>query len=327
MPTWGRTSTLLVLVLALMPVCQARAQNFPGSKMSIVVPVVPGGGTDLLGRVIAERLEKKWHNTIVVENKPGAGTIIGAQTVAKGPPDGNTMLIATSTTLAINPAIYKALPYDPLADFKLAAIVASVPFILVVNPSLPVHSVQELIAYAKGKPGELAFGSSGPGTPHHLFAELFQSMTGTKMTHVPYRGSMPALTDLLSGQIQVHFVDFPPALPQIQAGKVRALGVTPAKRVSLVPDVPTIAEAGVLGYDASAWQALVLPGKTPDDVVAKISEAMREVLGEVEVKNRISSAGMVPLDGSTPDKLKSFLKSELETWAAVVNRAGIAGSQ
>jgi tripartite-type tricarboxylate transporter receptor subunit TctC len=327
MPAWGRKSTLLALVLALMPICQARAQNFPGSKMSIVVPVVPGGGTDLLGRVIAERLEKKWHNSIVVENKPGAGTIIGAQTVAKAPPDGNTMLIATSTTLAINPAIYKALPYDPLADFKLVAIVASVPFILVVNPSLPVHSVQELIAYAKGKPGELAFGSSGSGTPHHLFAELFQSMTGTKMTHVPYRGSMPALTDLLSGQIQVHFVDFPPALPQIQAGKIRALGVTPAKRVALVPDVPTIAEAGVSGYDASAWQALVVPGKTPDDVVAKISEAMHEILAEVEVKNRISSAGMVPLDGSTPDKLKSFLKSELETWAAVVNRAGLAGSQ
>jgi tripartite-type tricarboxylate transporter receptor subunit TctC len=327
MPAWGRKSTLLALVLALMPICQARAQNFPGSKMSIVVPVVPGGGTDLLGRVIAERLEKKWHNSIVVENKPGAGTIIGAQTVAKAPPDGNTMLIATSTTLAINPAIYKALPYDPLADFKLVAIVASVPFILVVNPSLPVHSVQELIAYAKGKPGELAFGSSGSGTPHHLFAELFQSMTGTKMTHVPYRGSMPALTDLLSGQIQVHFVDFPPALPQIQAGKIRALGVTPAKRVALVPDVPTIAEAGVSGYDASAWQALVVPGKTPDDVVAKISEAMHEILAEVEVKNRISSAGMVPLDGSTPDKLKSFLKSELETWAAVVNRVGLAGSQ
>jgi tripartite-type tricarboxylate transporter receptor subunit TctC len=327
MHTRARTFAVTALMLALMPVCTANAQKFPASKMSIVVPVVPGGGTDLLARVVAERLEKKWHNTIVVENKPGAGTIIGAQTVAKAPPDGNTLLIATSTTLAINPAIYKALPYDPLADFKLAAIIASVPFVLVVNPSLPVTSVQELIAYAKSRPGELAFGSSGPGSPHHLFAELFQSMTGTKMTHVPYRGSMPALTDLLSGQIQVHFVDFPPALPQIQAGKARALGVTPAQRVSLVPDVPTIAESGVTGYNASAWQALVVPGKTPDAIVAQISEAMREVLGEVEVKNRISSAGMVPLDGSTPDKLKSFMKSELDTWAAVVKRAGVAGSQ
>ena len=189
---------------------EAPAQSFPGSKMSIVVPVAPGGGTDLLGRVFAERLEKKWRNTIIVENKPGAGTIIGAQAVAKALPDGNTLLIATSTTLSINPSIYKSLPYDPLNDFKPAAIVASVPFLLVVNPSLPVHSVQELIAYAKSKPGELAFGSNGAGSPHHLFAELFQSMTGTKMTHVPYRGSAPAVTDLLSGQIQVLFRRFRP---------------------------------------------------------------------------------------------------------------------
>jgi tripartite-type tricarboxylate transporter receptor subunit TctC len=327
MHTQAHGFAVMVLLLALTPITQAEAQNFPGSKMSIVVPVAPGGGTDLLGRVVAERLEKKWHNTIVVENKPGAGTIIGAQTVAKAPPDGNTLLIATSTTLAINPAIYKALPYDPVADFKPVAIIASVPFLLVVNPSLPVHSVQELVDYAKSNPGKLTFGSNGAGSPHHLFAELFQSMTGTKMTHVPYRGSMPAVTDLLSGQIQVLFVDFAPALPQVKVGKLRALGVTSAQRVWIVPEVPTIAEAGVPDYDASAWQALVAPGKTPDDVVAKISGAMREVLGEAEVKNRISSAAMVPLDGSSPDKLKSFVRSELDAWAAVVNRAGIAGSQ
>jgi tripartite-type tricarboxylate transporter receptor subunit TctC len=317
----------MALLLALPLVQQADAQNFPGPKMSIVVPVVPGGGTDLLGRVIAERLEKKWRNTVIVENKPGAGTIIGAQTVARAQPDGNTLLIATSTTLAINPAIYKSLPYDPLADFKPAAIVASVPFLLVVNPSLPVHSVQELIAYAKSKPGELSFGSNGAGSPHHLFAELFQSMTGTKMAHVPYRGSLPAVTDLLSGQIQVLFVDFAPALPQVQAGKIRALGVTAAQRVSLVPDVPTIAEAGVPGYNASAWQALVAPGKTPDDIVDKINGTMREVLAETDVRSRISLAAMVPLDGSTPDKLRTFVKSELDVWASVVKRAGLAGSQ
>jgi tripartite-type tricarboxylate transporter receptor subunit TctC len=317
-----------LVLLALTTLCeQAKAENFPGSKMSIVVPVVPGGGTDLLGRLVAERLQKRWHNTIIIENKPGAGTIIGAQSVAKAPPDGNTLLIATSTTLVINPAIYRTLPYDPLADFKLVAMIASVPFVLVVNPSLPVNTVHELIAYAKDKPDELAFGSSGSGSPHHLFAELFQSMTGSRMTHVPYRGSMPALTDLISGQIQVHFVDFPPALPQIHAGKVRALGVTPAHRVAQLPGVPTIAEAGVNDYDASAWQALVVPSKTPDDVVTKISQAMREVLAEAEVKNRISSAGMVPLDGSTPDKLKSFAQSELDRWFAIVKRAGVAGSQ
>ena len=317
-----------LVLLALTTLCeQAKAENFPGSKMSIVVPVVPGGGTDLLGRLVAERLQKKWHNTVIIENKPGAGTIIGAQSVAKAPPDGNTLLIATSTTLVINPAIYRTLPYDPLGDFKLVAMIASVPFVLVVNPSLPVSSVHELIAYAKDKPNELAFGSSGSGSPHHLFAELFQSMTGSRMTHIPYRGSMPALTDLISGQIQVHFVDFPPALPQIHAGKVRALGVTPAHRVAQLPGVPTIAEAGVNDYDASAWQALVVPSKTPDDVVTKISQAMREVLAEAEVKNTISSAGMVPLDGSTPDKLKSFARSELDRWFAIVKRAGVAGSQ
>jgi tripartite-type tricarboxylate transporter receptor subunit TctC len=306
---------------------KADAQTFPGSKMSIVVPVAPGGGTDLLGRVFAERLEKKWHNTIVVENKPGAGTIIGAQAVAKAQPDGNTLLIATSTTLAINPAIYKQLPYDPLNDFKPAAIVASVPFLLVVNPSLPVNSVQELIAHAKSKPWELTFGSNGAGSPHHLFAELFQSMTGTKMTHVPYRGSLPAVTDLLSGQIQVLFVDFAPALPLVQAGKLRALGVTASRRVSLLPDIPTIAEDGVADYNASAWQALVVPGKTPDDVVSKINDAMREVLAEDSVKRQISLAAMVPLDGSTPHKLQAFVRAELDVWASVVKRAGIAGSQ
>ena len=317
----------LALLLALASVHETRAQGFPGAKMSIVVPVVPGGGTDLLGRVVAQQLEKKWQNTIIVENKPGAGTIVGAQTVAKAPPDGNTLLIATSTTLAISPAIYKSLPYDPIADFKPAAIIASVPFLLVVNPSLPVNSVAELIAYAKSKPGELSFGSNGAGSPHHLFAELFQSMTGTKMTHVPYRGSAPAVTDLLSGQIQVLFVDFAPSLPQVQADKLRALGVTTTQRVSQAPDIPTIAEAGVAGYNAAAWQALVAPGKTPDDVVAKINGAMREVLAEPEVKNRISQATMVPLDGSTPEQLKAFVRSELDAWAAVVQRAGVAGSQ
>lgn len=314
------------LLLAAALVSEAGAQGFPGAKMSILIPAAPGGGTDLLGRIFAEKLEKIWRNTIVVENRPGAGTIIAAGATAKAPPDGNTLLMATSTTLSINPAIYKKLPYDPINDFRPAALVASVPFLLVVNPSLPVKSVQDLVAYAKERPGQLSFGSNGIGSPHHLFAELFQSMTGTKMIHVPNRGSAPAVTDLLAGNIQVLFVDFSPALPQVQAGKLRTLGVTSSTRVPLVPDVPTIAEGGVTNYSAAAWQALVAPGKTPTDVVEKINGAMRTVLADPEVKERISRSAMVPLDGSTPDKLGEFIKSELAVWADVVTRAGIAGS-
>lgn len=316
------TALLLLAMLG-----TAQAQGFPGAKMSIVIPAAPGGGTDLLGRLFAERLEKKWNNVVIVENRAGAGTIIAANAVAKANPDGNTLLMATSTTLAINPAIYKQLSYNPISDFAPAAIVAAVPFLLVVHPSVPVNSVSELIAYAESKPGELSFGSNGVGSPHHLFAELFQSMTGTKMTHVPYKGSLPAVTDLVAGHIKVLFVDFSPSLPQVKTGKLRALAVTSPQRVPLVPELPTVAEAGVPGYAAAAWQALVAPGKTPQDVVRKINSAMREVLSEAEVKEKILLTAMVPLDGSTPEKLKDFVRSELDTWAGVVQRAGIAGSR
>ena len=230
--------------------------------MTFIVPFAPAGGTDILARLLGQKLEQRLGKPFVVENRPGAGTVIATNFVAKSPPDGYTIMMSVSS-LAIDATLYKKLPYDPAKDLALVALIASVPFVLVVNPSLPVHSVDDLIKLAKQRP--LSFGSGGIGAFHHLAAELFGSMTGIKMTHVPYRGTAPALNDLLGGYIQVMFSDLGPALPLIKAGKLRALAVTTKQRFAALPDIPPLAEAGVPGFDAAAWQGVIAPAQTPKD--------------------------------------------------------------
>jgi tripartite-type tricarboxylate transporter receptor subunit TctC len=321
----GRVVVAAVLAAALS--VGARAQDYPSRPVTVVVPFVSGGSTEIMARLIALGLETKLGKPVIVENKPGAGTVIGSNYVAKAEPDGYTLLMGTSSPIAINVTVYKALPYNPATDFVPLAMVAESPFVLVVNNDLPVKTIPELIAYAKANPGKLSFGSGGPGAPHHLFAELFASMAGIKMTHVPYRGSLPALNDVLAGHIQLMFVDLPPAVGMISSGKIRALGVTPAKRLAALPDVPTIAEAGVPGYAAAAWFMVVAPAKTPKPVVDRLHTDLKEVLASAQTRGQIDKLGLTPLDTPPIATMQDFVKSEIARWGKVVEAAGIAGSQ
>jgi len=316
----------LGLVLAAM-LAPAFAQDYPTRPVTVVVPFVSGGSTEIMARLIAQGLESRLGKPVVVENKPGAGTVIGSNFVAKSEPDGYTLLMGTSSPLAINVTVYKALPYNPMTDFVPLAMVAGSPFVLVVNNDLPVKTIPELVTYAKANPGKLSFGSGGPGAPHHLFAELFASMTGIKMTHVPYRGSLPALNDVLAGHIQLMFCDVPPAKGMIEGGKVRALGVTPAKRLAALPNIPTIAEAGVPGYEAAAWFMVAAPARTPKPVIDRLHAELKTALASPQTREQIAKLSLVPMDTPSIPEMQSFMKSEIERWGKVVQQAGIAGSQ
>ncbi len=323
----GMGRVVFAAMLAAVLSAGAQAQDYPSRPVTVVVPFVSGGSTEIMARLIGQGLEAKLGKPVIVENKPGAGTVIGSNFVAKSEPDGYTLLMGTSSPIAINVTVYKALPYNPATDFVPLAMVAESPFVLVVNNDLPVKTIPELIAYAKANPGKLSFGSGGPGAPHHLFAELFASMAGIKMTHVPYRGSLPALNDVLAGHIQLMFVDLPPAVGMITSGKIRALGVTPAKRLAALPDVPTIAEAGVPGYAAAAWFMVVVPGKTPKPIVDRLHADLKEVLASAQTREQIDKLGLTPLDTPPIATMQDFVKSEIARWGKVVEAAGIAGSQ
>lgn len=294
--------------------------------MTIVVPYAPGGTTDMLGRTLAREMGPLLGRTIVVENKPGAGSGIGASFVAHAPADGNTLLVATSTTLAINPSLYKKLAYDPAKDFAPVGLIGAVPLLVVVHPSLPVKTVAELIALSKSKPGGLSYGSAGNGSPQHLSAEMFKAATGAKLTHVPYKGSGPAVTDLLGGQLDVMFSDIPPAVQHVKAGKLRALAVTSAKRQVALPDVPTVAEsgaAGTRGFEAVAWQSVVAPAGTPKEVVHKLAAALDKVIAQRDLRARLESEGFEPATpGGTPERFAAYIRSETERWGQVIRSAG-----
>ena len=305
----------------------ARAQQYPTRPVTIVVPYTPGGSTEILTRIIAQNLTPRLGQTLIVENRPGAGTVIGASYVAKAEPDGYTLLMVTPTPMAINVRVHKELPYDPVRDFVPLVMVAAAPFVLIVNPELPVRSVKELIAYAKERPGKLSYGSGGVGAPHHLYAELFKSMTGIQLTHVPYKGSVPALNDVLAGHIELMFCDVPPAAGMIQAGKVRALGVTTKARLAAFPDLPPISEAGVPGFEVAGWFMVVAPARTPPAVVDKLHTEMKTVLATPALKEQIAKLSLLPLETGSIDDMKSFVKSEIVRWGKVVEAAGIAGTE
>jgi tripartite-type tricarboxylate transporter receptor subunit TctC len=312
-------------ITGLCAVPPAWADDYPTRSVTIVVPFTPAGSTDIVARMLAQKLEQRLGKSFVVENRPGAGTLIAASAVAKAPADGYVLFMAPSSTMATNVTLYKKLPYDPTADFVPLAGLARVPFVLIVNPLVPAHTLLELIKYAKERPGQL---SVGPGIPHHLYAELLMSTAGIAMTHVPYKGSAPALNDVVAGHIPLMFCDIPPALGMLRAGKVRALGVTTFSRVPALPDVPPIAEAGLPEFGAlPGWHMLVAPAKTPRDIVEKLHAELIAILALPEINREIARLGMLPFENPSVDGLQGFVKSEIVRWGKVVQRAGIAGSE
>jgi tripartite-type tricarboxylate transporter receptor subunit TctC len=312
----------LALLLALLAAPVARAQDYPIRNVTFVVPTGPGAGTDLLARILAPRLSERLGKSVVVENRPGAGTVIAAEAVAKANPDGYTILMGTSTPLAINASLHKKLPYDPAKDFMPLGLIATVPFVLVINNDLPARSVREFIELARSKPGAFSYGSTGPGTPFHLYAELFSSMTGIRMVHVPYKAAVAALVDLMGNRLQVMMTDLASSQQLIREGKVRALGVTTKTRADAVPDIAPIAELGLPGFDAAAWQMVVAPAATPKPVVERLHADIRAIMAMPETRQAIARIGLVPVDTGAPEELQAFVRSEIVRWRDVVERSG-----
>jgi tripartite-type tricarboxylate transporter receptor subunit TctC len=315
-----------ILMLALMCVASvgAHAQSapsFPAKPIRLVVPYPPGGGTDTIGRPLAHRLTENLKQQVIVDNRGGAGGNIGMELVAKSPPDGYTLVLALTAQLAVNPSLYKKLPYDPIRDFEPVSLLATGPYILVVHPSLPAKSVKELIALARARPGQLGYASSGNGSGGHLAAALLESMANVKMLHVPYKGGGPALVDLLAGNVQVLFATYATSKPHIDSGRVRPLGVSTARRLSGV-DIPTIAETGLPGYDAGVWYAVLAPAGTPREIVARLNAEIVRALRAPEVKALLEKANIETV-GSTPEELTKFMKSEIAKWAGVVKAANV----
>jgi len=294
---------------------------YPARTIKMLVPYPAGGTTDLLGRLIADQIKSGLNATVIVENKPGAGTTLGADQVAKSEPDGYTLLMATSTTLAINRTLYKKLPYDPVRDFAPIGLVAAVPFALIINPTIPAKSLPEFIAYAKSKPG-LAYGSAGNGSPQHLGAEMIKAAAGIDIRHVPYRGSIPAMLDVIAGHIPFMVVDLQPALQQIREGKVRVLGVTAPKRVAAAPEIPTLAEAGLAGFELVAWQGVVAPAGTPRPIVDQLAAQLEKLKADPAIREKLTTISLEPLPPSTPDGFAAYIRTEVDRWAVIVKNSG-----
>lgn len=305
----------------------AQAVDYPTRTTTIIVPFAPGGITDLLARTVADQLGKRLGKSFIIENKGGAGMVVGATAAARAVPDGYTLLMATNGTLAINPTLFKALPYAPLRDLVPVALVGSLPFVLLVNPSLPVKNLEDLISLAKAKPGELNYASGGTGSSGHLFGELLQSSAGIKLVHVAYRGNVQALSDTIAGHVQMLFSDIGSAAEFVKAGKLRALAVTTPDRFPGTPDIPTIAEAGVPGYSAESWQMLVAPADIPREVLTKLNLATNQIISSPEIRERLLRLGVTPKGTGGLATLAAFTQSEMERWGAVVRAAGIAGTE
>jgi len=301
----------------------ADAQDYPNRPVKIVVPFPAGGGTDALTRFAARGMEQRLGQPFIIENRGGAGTTLGATAVARSEPDGYTIMVGTASTFAAAPGLYKRLAYDPAKDFSPIMLFATVPFVLVVNPSLGVSSAKELIALAKSKPGELAFASAGVGAVHHIFCELFMTMTGIKMRHVPYRGGGLAMNDVVAGHVPIYFADAGPAASLIKSGQLKALGVTTATRSSNLPDVPTLDEAGVTGYEANTWQLMAGPANMPVPIVTKLNSALADFMVTPEAQTHFKSLGMQPMT-STPGAAHEYIVKEAARWTEVIKGMGIS---
>ena len=298
----------------------AHAQTFPAKPVRWVVPYAPGGNTDMIARVLGAKMTESMGQTVVVENRAGAATLIGAEFVARAPADGYTLLLATSTTLAINPHLYKKLPYDPVADFAPVVLIARVPFVLVVHPALPVKSVKDLVALAKARPGQMPNGTQGTGSPSYMSSELFKSAARIDLIEVPYKGSGPAVPDLISGQISMMFDNT--SLNYVRAGRLRALAHTGEKRMAVAPDVPTMIEAGYKSVVFYSWQGAVVPAKTPPEVVARLNAELSKALRQPDAQARITSEGAEILAG-TPAEFGDYIKAEIVRFGKVIRDAGV----
>ena len=311
------------LVLALTLACAgASAQTYPSRPIRLVVPYPPGGPLDIMARAIGQKLTEAWSQPVVVDNRAGAGGNIGADLVAKSPADGYTLLMGAVATHAINPTLYGKLPYDPVKDFAPVALVAQVPNILVVNPSVPAGSVQELIELARARPGYLNFGSGSTGSTGHLAGELFKTMAGVQMVHIPYKGGAPAMADLLAGQVQLMFDNLANALPNVRAGRLRALAVTTLLRSPAMPDLPTIAESGLPGFDLTTWFGVMVPAGTPPEIVVKLNAGIVRALNAKDMRERLEKMGAEPPANNTPEHFAAFIRAEAAKYAKVVKESG-----
>jgi tripartite-type tricarboxylate transporter receptor subunit TctC len=302
-------------------IAHADAQTYPSRPVRIVVPSPPGGGTDIIARVLAQHFSIAFGYQFFVENRPGAGNMIGIESVARAAPDGYTLLMVPST-LALNSVLYKKVNYDPIGDFAPITLAATAPNVLIINPTVPAKALTDFITLAKQKPGALMYGTPGAGTSPHMSMELFKSMAGVDIQHIPYRGTAPAVTDIISGQIHAMFANALTATPQVDAGKVRALAVSGPKRIESMPGVPPVAEAGVPGYEAMQWYGLVAPARTPREIVERLHEVAIKALRTAEMKEKLASDGAEPA-GSTSAEFAALIKSELEKWTKVARAANI----
>ncbi|MES3000945.1 MAG: tripartite tricarboxylate transporter substrate binding protein [Pseudomonadota bacterium] len=318
--TITRRFALAAIALASLATTAAHSQAFPDKPITFIVPFAAGSATDQLARALGQGVTQEAKQQVVIDNKPGANAFIGAQAAARAPKDGYTVFITTNTTHAANEHLFKKLPYDPVKDFEPVTILSKGGQILVVNNSLPVNSVQELIKYAKSNPGKLSFGSGSSSS--RIAGELFKQMTGSFIVNIPYRSNPPAVTDLIGGQIQLMFTDMATGMPQVKGGKVKALGVTTLKRISLAPEIPAIAESGVKGYESTFWFAAYVPAGTPAPVVARLNEILGKANKSQAVTNFYASVGFEPLSGS-PEDLRKFQAAESQKWGKIINSAGI----
>jgi tripartite-type tricarboxylate transporter receptor subunit TctC len=304
-----------------LPALAVHAQDYPNKPVRVIVPFPAGGGVDIVARALTPHLTERWNQQVIVDNRPGAGTIVGTELAAKSVPDGYTLLM-TNTSHATNGSMYKKLPYETLADFRMITLVATQSNLVVVHPAVPVKSVKDLIALAKAKPNQLNYASAGNGTSPHLAAALFCSMAGVEMTHIPYKGAAPALTDLIGGQIQVSFATILSVWPHVQSGRVRPLAVTSARRSAAVPDLPTVAESGVPGYESTAWFILLAPAKTPQAIADRLNADAVAVLKRPDVRERFAKEGAETVGGTSAQGLE-FLRAEIAKWGKVIKTAGI----
>ena len=312
-----------LVVAAVLLACGAlaQAQTYPSKTVRLIVPFPPGGSTDILARAIGQKLSEAWQQQVIIDNRPGAGGIIGTELGARAPRDGYTLLMGSGAPLTIVPSLYEKLPYDVQKDFAPITVVATVPNVLALHPSVPAKTVKELIALAKARRGALTFSSNGAGAPGHLAGELFKSMTGVEMLHVPYKGSAPATTAVISGEVAMTFTTTPPVLPHAKAGRIRIIAVTTLRRIAQLPEVPTVAESGLAGYEAISWFGLVAPAGVPAAIITKINADAVAALNTREMQERLTDQGAQPRP-MTPDQLAAFIRSETAKWAKIVKLSG-----
>ena len=320
-----RCIAIMVAGLALIQNPPAWADDYPTRAVTLIVPWAPAGAVDTVARVVAPKLSERLGKPFVIENRGGAGSTLGTALGAKAAPDGYTLGMPGSGSMAIAPAMYKSLPYDPNKDFSPIALIGRVPFVLIVNPSLPVKTIPELIKYAKEN--KLFYASGGAGSPHHLYAEMFKSMTGIQMTHVPYKGSADAIKDVVAGHVPLMFSDPAPAVPLIRGGQVRAIGVTTLNRWSVAPEIPPLNESGVPGFDAAGWFMVAGPAGTPKPIVERLHAEFKSIMGSAEVQQLVNRTGVVPVVSPPLAELSKFISTEKERWGRVVQQAGLAGTQ